>query len=64
MTAKYLSVPQAAAALGVTTETIRDWCQKYGFGIRLTPYSHWRIPASKLEPPVSAAASSDEATAS
>ena len=48
---KYLTVSEAAAILGMTPETIRHWCHKYGFGVRLAPGSHWRIPADRINNP-------------
>ena len=45
---KFVSVRDAATALNVTPETIRQWCIRFGFGVRPTPTSHWRIPESRF----------------
>jgi hypothetical protein len=45
---RFLTVREAATVLGVTPETVRAWCSRFGFGIRPTPTAHWRIPESRL----------------
>jgi hypothetical protein len=45
---KFLSVTETAKVLGVTPETVRDWCSRFGFGIKPTPTAQWRIAESKL----------------
>jgi hypothetical protein len=40
-----VSTTEAAARLGVTTQTIRRWCES-GFGVRLA--GRWRVPADRI----------------
>jgi hypothetical protein len=52
---EYLSVAQVQrelrdAGITVTVNTIRAWCIRHGFGIRLVPSGPWHIPRSKLDP--------------
>jgi hypothetical protein len=49
----YFSVPQAQRELedegiSVTTNTIRGWCKKHGFGFQIVPNGAWYIPRANL----------------
>jgi hypothetical protein len=46
-----VSVAKAAKVLDESTDTIRLWCTRYGFGWKPTPTAQWRMPVSKLRPP-------------
>lgn len=46
MESSSITTTQAAARLGVTTATIRRWCEASGFGIRLM--GRWRIPENRI----------------
>jgi hypothetical protein len=55
MSSDYLTVREAQRELAaqgyrVTTQTIRNWCERCGFGFRLVPgRGPWRIARSKLD---------------
>jgi hypothetical protein len=51
----YLTITEAVAELAregypVCAGTLRSWCRKHGFGIRLVPAGPFRIHRSKLAP--------------
>jgi excisionase family DNA binding protein len=41
-----VSTTEAAARLGVTSQTIRRWCETGGFGVRLA--GRWRISENRI----------------
>jgi hypothetical protein len=51
----YLSVTQVQrelrdAGITVSSATLRAWCARHGFGMRLVPSGPWHIHRSKLDP--------------
>ena len=47
-TEKFVTVRFAAEVLDVTEETVRRWCDRFGFGVKATPRAHWRIPIGRI----------------
>jgi hypothetical protein len=55
MPGDYLTVAQVQrelrdAGITVTGATIRAWCKRHGFGIRLVPSGPWHVHRAKLAP--------------
>ena len=51
----YLSITQVQrelrdAGIAVSGATIRAWCIRHGFGVRLVPSGPWHVHRSKLDP--------------
>jgi hypothetical protein len=55
MPTKFLSVTQTVDELErqfgirVNPQTVRIWCRRFGFGVRLAPNGRYHVPESRLQ---------------